>query len=56
MGHFKALHRLYLNLLLCPQVSALEISSLQMLIDRKICGFGCSLLTSDLEGGLYIFI
>lgn len=57
MGHFKDLRRLCLNLLLCPRVSALEISSQPMLIDWKTCGFGCSLLTFEWEGGtIYIYI
>lgn len=42
--------RLYASLLLYPQVSALEISSLQMLMGWKIFWFGRILLTSEFWG------
>lgn len=50
MGNFKEFHGLYLSLFLYLQVSALEISSLQMLMDWKIFWLGCILLTSEFWG------
>lgn len=58
-GNFKEFHWPYYSMLWYLQVSALEISSLQMLTDWKIFWFGCILLTSEFWGAgerLYILI